>query len=60
MVGLLSQAILKSNPGAKIIHDPRLIWNTQEVVSKSGGEPVMSKTGHAFIKERMRKEDAGW
>lgn len=58
MVGLLAQAILKSNPGAKIIHDPRLIWNTQEIVSKAGGEPVMSKTGHAFIKERMRKEDA--
>ena len=58
MVGLLAQAILAKNPGAKIIHDPRLVWNTVEVVEKAGGKPVMSKTGHAFIKERMRKEDA--
>lgn len=46
------------NPGAKIIHDPRLSWNTVDVVTAAGGTPVMSKTGHAFIKERMRKEDA--
>ncbi len=58
MVGLLAQAILAKTPGAKIIHDPRLVWNTVELVEKSGGVPVMSKTGHAFIKERMRKEDA--
>ena len=43
---------------AKIIYDPRLTWNTQEIVKQAGGEPIMSKTGHAFIKERMRKEDA--
>ena len=43
------------NPGAKIIHDPRLSWNTVDVVTAAGGTPVMSKTGHAFIKERMRK-----
>ncbi|MDU7869244.1 MAG: phosphomannomutase CpsG, partial [Pantoea sp.] len=41
-----------------IIHDPRLTWNTIDVVTKAGGIPVMSKTGHAFIKERMREEDA--
>jgi len=58
MVGLLAQAILRRNPGAKIIHDPRLTWNTVELVRQSGGVPVMSKTGHAFIKERMRAEDA--
>jgi phosphomannomutase/phosphomannomutase/phosphoglucomutase len=58
MVGLLAQSILAKNPGAKIIHDPRLIWNTRELVEQSGGLPVMSKTGHAFIKERMRSEDA--
>lgn len=46
------------NPGAKIIHDPRLSRNTVDVVTAAGGTPVMSKTGHAFIKERMRKEDA--
>jgi phosphomannomutase len=58
IVGLLAEAFLKKQPGAKIIYDPRLTWNTQEIVSKAGGNPVMSKTGHAFIKERMRKEDA--
>jgi len=58
IVGLLAQAFLEKNPGAKIIHDPRLSWNTVDVVKAAGGEPVMSKTGHAFIKERMRQEDA--
>lgn len=58
IVGLLAEAFLKKEPGAKIIHDPRLTWNTIDVVSKAGGIPVMSKTGHAFIKERMREEDA--
>ncbi|MDH4322240.1 MAG: phosphomannomutase [Desulfobulbaceae bacterium] len=58
MVGLLAQAMLAKHRGAKIIHDPRLVWNTVELVEKAGGIPVMSKTGHAFIKERMRKEDA--
>lgn len=58
LVGLLATAILKHHPGAKIIHDPRLVWNTEEMVREAGGIPVMSKTGHAFIKERMRLEDA--
>lgn len=58
IVGLLAEAFLQKQPGAKIIHDPRLSWNTIDVVKAAGGEPVMSKTGHAFIKERMRKEDA--
>ena len=58
IVGLLAEAFLEKNPGAKIIHDPRLSWNTVDVVSAAGGTPVMSKTGHAFIKERMREEDA--
>ncbi|MFP1722944.1 phosphomannomutase CpsG [Lonsdalea quercina] len=58
IVGLLAEAFLQKQPGAKIIHDPRLTWNTIDVVTKAGGVPVMSKTGHAFIKERMRKEDA--
>ncbi len=58
MVGLLAQSILQRQPGAKIIHDPRLTWNTIELVKQAGGLPVMSKTGHAFIKERMRSEDA--
>ncbi len=58
IVGLLAEAFLQKEKGAKIIHDPRLSWNTIDVVTKAGGVPVMSKTGHAFIKERMRKEDA--
>ena len=58
IVGLLAEAFLEKNPGSKIIHDPRLSWNTIDVVQKAGGVPVMSKTGHAFIKERMRQEDA--
>jgi phosphomannomutase len=58
IVGLLAEAFLQTNPGAKIIHDPRLSWNTIDIVNQAGGIPVMSKTGHAFIKERMRKEDA--
>ena len=58
IVGLLAEAFLLKNPGAKIIHDPRLTWNTQDVVTAAGGVAVQSKTGHAFIKERMREEDA--
>ncbi|ELM8496594.1 colanic acid biosynthesis phosphomannomutase CpsG [Salmonella enterica subsp. enterica serovar Infantis] len=58
IVGLLAEAFLEKHPGAKIIHDPRLTWNTEAVVAAAGGTPVMSKTGHAFIKERMRTEDA--
>lgn len=58
IVGLLAEAFLQSQPGSKIIHDPRLSWNTVEVVQAAGGTPVLCKTGHAFIKERMRKEDA--
>lgn len=58
IVGLLAEAFLQKNKGSKIIHDPRLTWNTVDIVEKSGGLPIQSKTGHAFIKERMRAEDA--
>lgn len=58
IVGLLAEAFLEKQPGERIIHDPRLSWNTVDVVNLAGGTPVMSKTGHAFIKERMRQEDA--
>ena len=58
IVGLLAAAMLQKHPGARIIHDPRLTWNTVDMVTAAGGVPVMSKTGHAFIKERMRAEDA--
>jgi len=58
LVGLLAEALLARHPGARIIHDPRLTWNTIDIVQAAGGTPVQSKTGHAFIKERMRAEDA--
>ena len=58
LVGLLAEALLAENPNEKIIHDPRLTWNTIEQVQQAGGQPIQSKTGHAFIKERMRLEDA--
>ncbi len=58
LVGLLAEMLLIKHPGSKIIHDPRLTWNTIEQVEAAGGVAVQSKTGHAFIKERMRAEDA--
>ncbi|HSB96421.1 MAG TPA: phosphomannomutase, partial [Spongiibacteraceae bacterium] len=58
VVGLLAEAFLRKNPGSRIVHDPRLTWNTIDVTEVFGGEAVQSKTGHAFIKERMRKENA--
>jgi len=58
IVGLLAESILKHNPGGKIIHDPRLTWNTLDIVARSGGEAVQSKSGHSFIKEKMREVDA--
>ncbi|OLS12042.1 MAG: phosphomannomutase [Promethearchaeota archaeon CR_4] len=58
IVGLLARQMLMAHPRSKIILDPRLTWNTIEQVQSLGGTPVISKTGHAFIKERMRKEDA--
>ncbi len=60
IVGLLAEAFLKKEPGAAIIHDPRLVWNTVEQVEQNGGRAVQTKAGHAFIKERMRKEDAAY
>ncbi len=58
LVALLAEMLLEQSPGGRIIHDPRLTWNTIDRVSAHGGTPVLSKTGHAFIKERMRHEDA--
>ncbi|EAR07926.1 phosphomannomutase/phosphoglucomutase [Reinekea blandensis] len=58
IVGLLAEAFLVKQPGAKIVYDPRLTWNTQEIVEANGGEAIQSVSGHAFIKEKMRAEDA--
>ena len=58
IVGLLAEAFLSQYPGEKIIHDPRLIWNTIDTIQKSGGIAIQGRTGHAFMKERMRSENA--
>ncbi len=58
IVGLLAQSILKDDPNHTIIYDPRLTWNTLDIVEKLGGRGVICKSGHAFIKEKMRAEDA--
>jgi phosphomannomutase len=58
IVGLLAESILMHEPDGKIIHDPRLTWNTLDIVAKSGGEAVQCKSGHSFIKEKMREVDA--
>jgi phosphomannomutase len=58
IVGLLAQSFLERESGGKIVHDPRLTWNTIELAKAFSGEAIQCKTGHAFIKERMREEDA--
>jgi phosphomannomutase len=57
IVGLLASALLRTESGGRVVHDPRLTWNTLEIVAALGGEPVQSKSGHAFIKQRMREVD---
>ncbi|WP_439862035.1 phosphomannomutase CpsG [Pseudomonas sp. MBLB4136] len=58
IVGLLAEAFLRKESGARIIHDPRLTWNTLDIVEQNGGVPVQCKAGHAFIKEKMREVNA--
>ena len=58
IVGLLASVFLKRFPGGRIVHDPRLTWNTLEIVKEHGGEAVQCKSGHAFIKQVMREVDA--
>ena len=58
IVGLLASTFLEQNRGAPIVHDPRLVWNTQQVVREKGGRPVQCKSGHAFMKQGMREADA--
>jgi phosphomannomutase/phosphomannomutase/phosphoglucomutase len=60
LVGLLAEVFLKREPGARIVHDPRLTWNTQEIVRRHGGVPVLCKSGHAFIKQKMREVDGAY
>ena len=58
LIGLLAKSFLHRSPGAAVVYEPRLVWNTLEAVAGSGGRAVQSKAGHAFIKEIMRREDA--
>jgi len=58
IVGLLAQALLSGEAGHAIVYDPRLTWNTLDIVNRMGGKPVICKSGHAFIKEKMRAVDA--
>ena len=58
LVGVLAKQLLAKYPGGKIVHDPRLTWNTLEIVKEAGGVPVLSKSGHSFIKETMRSTGA--
>jgi phosphomannomutase len=60
LVGLLAEVFLKREPGARIVHDPRLTWNTQDIVRRHGGVPVLCKSGHAFIKQKMREVDGAY
>ncbi|HVW71012.1 MAG TPA: phosphomannomutase CpsG, partial [Steroidobacteraceae bacterium] len=57
LVGLLAEAFLKGERGGRVVHDPRLTWNTIDIVRRCGGEPVLCKSGHAFIKQKMREVD---
>lgn len=57
LVGLLARYFLQKYPGSKIMFDPRLYWNTEEVIRQEGGIPVLSKSGHAFMKQCMREND---
>jgi len=58
LVGLLAQSSLRGHPGGRVVHDPRLTWNTIDIVQQCGGTPVLCKSGHAFIKQKMREVDA--
>ena len=58
IVGLLADIFLKEEPRAVIVHDPRVIWNTQDIVKKAGGVSIQSKTGHSLVKETMRHYNA--
>jgi phosphomannomutase len=57
IVGLLASVLLRGERGGRVVHDPRLTWNTIDIVESAGGEAVLSKSGHAFIKQRMREVD---
>jgi phosphomannomutase len=57
---LLAEAMLAKEPGAKVIYDVRASWAVPETIERAGGVPLVNRVGHAFIKQRMRKEDAAF
>ena len=57
-MGLLASILLAKEPGSSIVYEPRVIWNTQDIIEKNGGVSVVSRMGHAFIKETMRRSNA--
>lgn len=57
LVGLLAESFLQRYPGSRIMYDPRLIWNTEAIIRQYGGVPVLSKSGHAFMKQCMREHN---
>ena len=60
LVGLLAEAFLEKERGARVVHDPRLTWNTIDIVTRAGGVPVLCRSGHAFMKQKMREVDAAY
>jgi phosphomannomutase len=58
VTALLAESMLEKNPGAKIIYDVRASWAVPEAIERTGGIPLVNRVGHAFIKQRMREEDA--
>ena len=60
VTALLAESILEKEPGAKVIYDLRASWAVPETVERAGGTPLVNRVGHAFIKHRMRKEDAAF
>jgi phosphomannomutase len=58
IVGLLAEVFLAKEAGAAIVHDPRVVWNTLDLVARAGGRAVMAPTGHAYLKAAMREHGA--
>ena len=58
VVGLLAEVFLAKEPGGAVVHDPRVVWNTQDIVARAGGRAVMAPTGHAYLKAAMREQGA--
>lgn len=60
VTALLAQSVLEKEPGSKVIYDVRASWAVPKVIEEAGGTPLVNRVGHAFIKHRMRQEDAAF